>query len=529
MPLTPGSRLGSYEVLAPPRGEGMGEVYRGRAGSWGARSRSRCCPSAWRRTRSRPPPVREGGASRSGRFPDPEHLDPPRLRPAGDRLYAVTELRRGDPPQTRLTLSPPAWPKAVEIAIAIADGLAAAHSRGIIHRDIEPDVFLTSDGRVKILDFGLARWDRAGPARSDHGLHGCVGPGPGSVLGTAAACPPSRCAANRRAPERHLLAGLRAVRVRAARRSPARPPREPLASILRDPAPDLSAIDPTLPTISPGSSPTASRRSRASASSPRATSRRPAGGAERRPPRVTVRRPAARNRLDRRPPLVSAAATTTPSSSADVITGRSSCGCAPLGLARDRAHRAFRYKGADVDPLAAGRTVGAPPSSPAASSNAGDTLVVHVELVDLADESQLWGEQYPARWPTRSRSRTRFAPSRHLRGKLTGDGAAPLGTHTESPEAHRLYLRGRYYWDKRTEDAIRKGIDYFRRAIEIDPAYAVAYVGLADSYAVLGFHSIAPPADAFPRAKAAALSALEVDPSLAEARAPLAYALHHYE
>ena len=82
---------------------------------------------------------------------------------------------------------------------------------------------------------------------------------------------------------------------------------------------------------------------------------------------------------------------------------------------------------------------------------------------------------------------------------------------------------------QRTEEGLRRGIDHFRQAIEADPDYAASHVGIANSYAVLGFHAIAPPGEAFPRAKAAALKALEIDPSLAEARAPLAYTLHYYD
>ena len=157
---------------------------------------------------------------------------------------------------------------------------------------------------------------------------------------------------------------------------------------------------------------------------------------------------------------------------------------------------------------------------------------MRVELVDLADESQLWGEQYSRKADDVLAVENEIAThiSENLRLKLTGEEKERLTRmHTESPEANRLYLKGRYFWGKRNEEAIRKGIDYFRQAIEIDPEYAVAYVGMADSYAVLGFHSIAHPGEAFPRAKAAALTALELDPTLAEARAPLAYAMHHYE
>jgi tetratricopeptide (TPR) repeat protein len=192
----------------------------------------------------------------------------------------------------------------------------------------------------------------------------------------------------------------------------------------------------------------------------------------------------------------------------------------------------FRYKGPDVDPLAAGRALGVGAIVTGRVIHRGDNVVVRLELVDLADESQLWGEQFARSMSDALAIENEIATqiSENLRRKLTGEEKESLARPaTESTEAYRHYLRGRFFWNKRSEDGIRRGIEYFRQAIEIDPSYAAAYVGLADAYGVLGFHAIAPPGEAFPKAKAAALKALEIDPSLAEARAPLAYAIHYYD
>ncbi len=113
---------------------------------------------------------------------------------------------------------------------------------------------------------------------------------------------------------------------------------------------------------------------------------------------------------------------------------------------------------------------------------------------------------------------------------MTGEQKERVGRrYTESAEAYRLYLQGRFFWNKRTADGLRRGIEYFRQAIEADPSYALAYVGLADAYDVLGFYTVLAPREAFPKAKAAALRALEIDPELAEARASLAYATHYFD
>src|SRR4029077_5156005 len=89
------------------------------------------------------------------------------------------------------------------------------------------------------------------------------------------------------------------------------------------------------------------------------------------------------------------------------------------------------------------------------------------------------------------------------------------------PDAYQAYLKGRYYWNQRTPDALKTGQRYFQRAIEIDPNYAVAYAGLADSYFVLAIGGALPSTEAMPRAKAAALKALQIDDTLAEAHASL--------
>jgi tetratricopeptide (TPR) repeat protein len=101
--------------------------------------------------------------------------------------------------------------------------------------------------------------------------------------------------------------------------------------------------------------------------------------------------------------------------------------------------------------------------------------------------------------------------------------------YTENSEAYQAYLKGRYYWNKRTEEAFTKGIEYFRQAIEHDPSYALAYAGLGDSYNLLGASEIFPPKEAFPKAKTAAMRALEIDNTLAEAHTSLAYVKFRFD
>src|SRR5207237_4689826 len=118
------------------------------------------------------------------------------------------------------------------------------------------------------------------------------------------------------------------------------------------------------------------------------------------------------------------------------------------------------------------------------------------------------------------------AIAERLQAKLTGTAEHVLASRpTENPEAHQLYLKGRYFWNKRTTENLKKAIDYFERAIGKDPAYAVAYSGLADAHAVLPYYSASPPKNDAQKALTAARKAVELDASLAEAHTSLANAL----
>jgi tetratricopeptide (TPR) repeat protein len=118
------------------------------------------------------------------------------------------------------------------------------------------------------------------------------------------------------------------------------------------------------------------------------------------------------------------------------------------------------------------------------------------------------------------------AVAERLEAKLTGTAEHVLASRpTENPEAHQLYLKGRYFWNKRTTENLRKAIDYFEQAIGKDPAYALAYSGLADVHAVLPYYAATPPKDDAQKALAAARKAVELDESLAEAHTSLANAL----
>jgi TolB-like protein/Tfp pilus assembly protein PilF len=158
-------------------------------------------------------------------------------------------------------------------------------------------------------------------------------------------------------------------------------------------------------------------------------------------------------------------------------------------------------------------------------SKAGNKLRITADLVTAADESQLWATNYDRPLDDLLAIRTDVATrvAEALKGKLLGEERQQLAKRgTENAEAYRLYLQGRYLWNRRTPEDVKLAIDYLNQALGEDPSYALAYAGLADCYDVLPFYTGLPRRDALPKARAAALKALELDSSLAEPRATLA-------
>ena len=186
---------------------------------------------------------------------------------------------------------------------------------------------------------------------------------------------------------------------------------------------------------------------------------------------------------------------------------------------------AFHYKNQRIDPQDVGRELGVRAVLVGRVLQFEDTLIVGAELIDVADGAQLWGEQYH-RKPTdifSVQEEISKVISEKLRLRLTGAERELLAKrYTDDTEAYQRYFKGRYFWNKYTEDGVKKSIQYFNQAIEIDPNFALAYVGLADSYYRLS-NLYLPPEEALSKSETAALKALEIDEMLAEAHASLAH------
>jgi eukaryotic-like serine/threonine-protein kinase len=190
---------------------------------------------------------------------------------------------------------------------------------------------------------------------------------------------------------------------------------------------------------------------------------------------------------------------------------------------------AFKYKGTEVDLKEVAKTLGVEAILTGRVTPRGDSLLISVELVNASDKTQIWGEQYDRKMSDLLAIQREIAGEivGKLKLKVSGEEKGLAKHYTENNEAYQLYLKGRFYWNKRTAEALQKSIEYFNQAIEKDPGFALAYAGLADSYVVPA--NRLPPREAMPKAKAAAIRALELDETLAEAHVSLARVLAAYD
>jgi TolB-like protein/DNA-binding winged helix-turn-helix (wHTH) protein/Tfp pilus assembly protein PilF len=193
----------------------------------------------------------------------------------------------------------------------------------------------------------------------------------------------------------------------------------------------------------------------------------------------------------------------------------------------------FRYKAIkDADPRKIGNDLHVQAVLSGRLLQQGNVLIIQAELMDVKTGMQLWGGQFNRNVEDVLVLQDDLSReiAEKLRLKLSGQEKQRLARrNTEDAEAYQSYLKGRYYWNKRSPEGIQKATRYFQHAIDKDPAYALAYAGLADSYVYLSFFNVVAPRDAMPKAKAAAAKALEIDDHLAEAHVSLGYISYTYD
>jgi DNA-binding winged helix-turn-helix (wHTH) protein/TolB-like protein/Tfp pilus assembly protein PilF len=190
-----------------------------------------------------------------------------------------------------------------------------------------------------------------------------------------------------------------------------------------------------------------------------------------------------------------------------------------------------RYTGLEQDAAATGGELKVESVLDGSIQRVADRIRVRVRLVRVEDGRTLWAETFDEKlsdiFAVQDSISQRVAGA--LAAKLTGEEKVLLAKHhTKNTEAYQLYAKGRYFWNRGTEEGLRKAIKHFQQALEKDPNYALAYTGLADSYALLGVYGLIPMRESHPKAKEAATRALELDEKLGEAHASLAAILIDY-
>ena len=192
----------------------------------------------------------------------------------------------------------------------------------------------------------------------------------------------------------------------------------------------------------------------------------------------------------------------------------------------------FRYKGKDATPQQIGSELNVQAILSGRVIERDSNLTLYLELVEASTGNRIWGERYDRKLTdlVSLQNEIGYDVSNKLKTKLSGAEQTTLAkNYTENTEAYRLYLQGRFYWNKRTAKDLLKANEYFEQAVKIDPNYALAYAGLADSYALLSPYLAAPPAEAMPKAREAAVKALALDDQLVEAHTALGLILNTYD
>ena len=512
--MSPGTRLGPYEILAPIGAGGMGEVYKARDPRLGREVAIKVVHDSM-----------AGDPARRHRFEQEARavaaLSHPNILAifdvgSGDRPYLVTELLDGENLRVMLERGPLPLKHATELALQFVAGLAAAHSRGIVHRDLKPEnLFVTRDGIVKILDFGLAK----AMATADGEVTQAGDTVSGVIIGTPGYMSPEQVHGEGADPRSDIFAaGAILYEMIAGQRAfLGRSPADTLSAVLREHPPDLVVRSGTPPTLA-----SLVHRCLEKDRADRFQSARDL--------RFAIESsfenraaPEPGRRTDDKSIAVLPFVNTSTDPDKDYFTDGLAeelinvLGRLPgLRVAAQTSTFQFRGRQGDVRDIARQLNVGHVLEG--SVRRAGNRLRINAQLVSAADGYQLWSQRYDREMADVFEIQDEIAASivARLAPALLGTQEAASRRHSESVQAFELYLKGRHLWHQRTPQSLRAARANFEQALRLDPEYALAHAGLADSYSILGPYGYAQPAGARQHAVPAAARALELDPLLAE-------------
>ena len=519
MSLTPGTKLGSYEILAPVGAGGMGEVYRARDHKLKRDVAVKVLPEHLAED-----------LQALGRFEREAqaiaHLSHPNILAIHDFgkdqgiTFAVTELLTGETLRSRLESGGLPVRKAIEYALEISGGLAAAHDKGVIHRDLKPEnIFVTSDGHVKILDFGLAKSVPA-PA-DDEAQTRTLQTEPGAVMGTVGYMSPEQVRATSvdhrtdifslGAIFYEMLSGRKAFKGDTAA--------DTLSAILKEDPPELaeihSGVSPILDALV--------RRCLEKIPGERFQSARDLGFAlqsicaEKKDSGVT--RAA---RISEEPDKPSIAVLPFANMSPDPEQEYFCEGMAEEiinaltkieGLRVAARMSAFQFKRGLQDARQVGDALKVNMLLEGSVRVAGNRLRVTAQLIKVEDGYHIWSERYDRDLEDVFAIQDEIAANivNALRLKLSRQDLARTKRPTDSLEAYHLYLRGKHFWHHRQPELQRRALESYQQAKEIDPSYALAYAGIAWIHVVMALYGLIPPERARSAAKTATERALSLD------------------